>query len=246
MSISKQGDLREKVMPIKIRPGKTEFAHALATACPKWKVVRKRGGDTWECEVVTTEYKGNVDVFDGEFIRSCVKCDRRRSEESDAQEEYYRSLQLGEIVHYHSGHGRFVRCRVELDKRGRKVLIPIELVGKWLKRDTTVVQHRDGSWNTPTYVDSIERREFILSHFSNIYESSAYAKVHKGYKSPLRKKPCEIGRKTLSKKALKEVKYYKALEKIRRRVKKDTDDPKRMLRQVKITCTNVLKSRKVK
>lgn len=161
-----------------ITPGVTTFPYHHADSNPLWRVVKKRGGDTWECVVTddSPDYAGTRKVFGGEEIRRAVASAAMWDDMANDHVSWWQSRKIGETVHYDNGFGQYVRGRIvwevtEQAPEGHNVMVPEALVGNWRSHDLPhynaagylvesyhVRQIRDGKTMQPNYSNMVEAR----------------------------------------------------------------------------------------
>jgi len=115
----------------------TEFRSSYADSNPLWKVIRSRGRGVYLCRVIDSyDYLGVEEVFTKEKILAILDWDERTNSRDFQKDEWYETLQPGEIIHYDNGFRQFVRCRV-VRMDGQNRLMPIGLVdnGQWDTHD---------------------------------------------------------------------------------------------------------------
>lgn len=172
---------------IKIKKGLeegTRFRSVYADGNCLFEVVASLGPDAYEAVVVDEpveingkwypgDYAGVTQSFRGEDIRQ-MRAYLEASEKHHRQnEDYYESLRVGQIVHYHNSFGKFVRCRVTASKD----LQPIALVGKWKKSDLPR-RFSNGRISKGYYAEKIEAGETMCPDPSNIYENPTFRDTH--------------------------------------------------------------------
>ena len=110
-----------------------KFRSSYADSNPLWEVIKSRGKGVYLCRVVESEdWFGTEDVFTAEKILSILNWEEVINGRDVQKEEWFESLQPGEIIHYDNGFREFVRCRV-VRMDGQNRLMPIGLVnnGQW-------------------------------------------------------------------------------------------------------------------
>jgi hypothetical protein len=130
------------------------FYSTLAECNVLFEVKSSRGQGAYICEAVNESYEANGLTYDSDFAgerrtfgREDIEAAIRWKEFNDAawkaHEDFYDSLPLGQIVHYHDGFNQYVRCEVvtadnprkDIDHPsvadGEKCLKEIALVGNW-------------------------------------------------------------------------------------------------------------------
>lgn len=201
-------DLREKVeLPREKRSPKpgvslgTQFRSVMADCNALWEVKRKRGRDTYECEVVNepieyegrkfdSDFAGHRRVFGGEEIRQKLALAAMFDRSKDANKAFYASLEVGSTVHYHNAFGQYVRCEVVVApsddacvhaKAGDKCLKGVALVGNW----------KDWDLKPDSYhVRSIREEKLFQPHCSCVFEHAG--KSHPNHPDPTGLEPIEI------------------------------------------------------
>lgn len=96
-------------------------------------------------------------------------------EEAD---DYYSTLQVGQVVHYNNGDKSFVRCET-VDDDGEMKLKPVAMVGEWSKHYLPM-RRLNGSICLSHYPKMIAEGEYFTPHTSCIYEHMD----HKGNYDP--------------------------------------------------------------
>ena len=98
-------------------------------------------------------------------------------------DDFYDSLQVGQIVHYHNGFGEYVRCTVVAegdetqvnDVTSKLMLLPVALVGNWKDHDTVVETYeKNGYISEPFHVKSIREGRTWRANASCIFEASQF------------------------------------------------------------------------
>lgn len=140
-----------------------------------WRVVKSRGGDTWDCVVISDDWQGMAKVFGGEEIRRAVSSAAMWQEIASEHDSWWNARKIGEIVHYHNGFGQYVRGRIVWDvseefPNGRNAMIPTELVGNWRPYD---LPHFNAAGNLVEshYVRKIREAETMQPNYSNMVEA---------------------------------------------------------------------------
>lgn len=165
----------------------TRFRSIVADCNALWEVKRKAGRGVWECFVVNEpsaingrlidgEYAGRIDVFREADIKAKVAMEDLFAKNMSDHERFYASLQLGQIVHYDSSFGQYVRCEVVMGttvhkKNGHKCLKPIALVGAWPSFDLPR-RGRDGEVVLGYQAEKIANGVCFEPNSSCIYEGS--------------------------------------------------------------------------
>lgn len=171
----------------------TRFRSPIADGNPLWEVLGPRGQDVYEAVVLNepleingtmydSDFVGTVDVFSGERIRRILEFAAKWESLSKKGSDYYESLSIGDVVHYHNAFGNYVRCEVVMgydDESGstQKMLKPVALVGNWKGHDLPK-RMRDGSVYEPYYTKKVREAEPFRPHASNLYESPEFSDRH--------------------------------------------------------------------
>ncbi len=163
-----------------IQIGVTTFRAVHADTRPLWRVVRKSGREAYICRVENEQIVVNGKEYDGEYaglekafttreIRSSLAMSRAFDNIHDEDARFYANLRPGQIVHYHDGFNRYVRCEVEQED-GKNVLKRLALVGNW---DPSSLPRRlaDGSISHHYHAKKIADGETFRAHYTNVYES---------------------------------------------------------------------------
>ena len=80
----------------------------------------------WQCGCIEEGYETH-DVFRESKILLLANTKKAIAEMLSTNDAFYKSLNIGDVVHYHNGFGAFVRCEV-VDEEGSHVLKRIGLV----------------------------------------------------------------------------------------------------------------------
>ena len=126
-----------------------EFRAVYADSNALWKVLRHLGGGAWLCEIVNEPIEIDGETYDGDYggeqkswlsreILGSIDMSSIFQNCADKTEEFYARLNVGDIIHYCDGFGKYVRCAITLAgtvNGGEKYAKPIALVGDWKKRD---------------------------------------------------------------------------------------------------------------
>lgn len=133
----------------------TEFRSVIADGNALWRVTGKAGPNVWHAEVqpewaeirgermMVSDYAGSTDVFTTERIAGSLHMSDVFARHASEADEFWEAQEIGTVLHYHDGFGKYVRGRVAYvvtDGEGRNELVPTDLVGKWDDRDLV-------SWN---------------------------------------------------------------------------------------------------
>lgn len=170
-----------------IKVGVTTFRAGYADGNPLWKVVKSVGRDAYLCEIVNepiniggkmipSDFAGTRKAFMGREIAAHVASAKFWDSLEDEAERFYTSLKPNAIVHYDSGFGAYVRCRVVKEGAETK-LKPIALVGDW-KPHSLPRRMKDGSVYNGYHVDQIIKGETFRPHASNLYEYPTNERKH--------------------------------------------------------------------
>ena len=142
--------------PAKVSKG-MKFRAVYADSNALWKVLRHLGGGAWLCEIVNEPIEIDGETYDGDYggeqkswlsreILGSIGMSSIFQDCANKTEEFYARLNVGDIIHYCDGFGKYVRCAIVLADDGEKYAKPIALVGDWKKRDLPR-RSRDGSIN---------------------------------------------------------------------------------------------------
>ncbi len=134
-------------------------------------------------------------------IRSALKRAKLFSSLTDENTDFYKSLRVGQVVHYHNGFGSWVRCEVvrgqSVHSPGveQNVLKPIALVGDWRPYDLPKRQP-DGSVRLGYHAEKVRDGETMTPHESTIWESPRCANksrmLEDGFKDPSKLEPISL------------------------------------------------------
>lgn len=223
----------------------TQFRSAIADANALWEVTAYMGNDVWRAAVVNepmeingefydSDYVGTVQVFEGDQIRRTLDFAdifTRKNRESD---EFYESLQVGQIVHYHNGFGAFVRCEVVTDGE-KRLLKPIALVGEW--RDYDLPKRLpNGEVSLPYHPRGIAEGETFQPHATNVYESSVYVRSTDKDLDPTTLEPIDLSVPEPTPEEAEAIRKTQILERIQAvaevRIGDDLDDALEAIRQI--------------
>jgi len=162
----------------------TEFRSVIADGNCLWRVTRARGRGVWEAEVqpewvevygkrtMISDYVGTTDVFTTERIAGSINMDNVFARLADDSDFFWEDQVEGAIVHYHNSFGQYVRGRIVIED-GRKVMLPIALVGAWRNHDL-VGWTAWGEVRKGYHVRKIEEGETMRPHATNIYECPGF------------------------------------------------------------------------
>jgi hypothetical protein len=135
-----------------------QFRSGYADSNALWEVKSSRGRGAYICEIVNEPFEANGKIYDGDFagerktfgreeIEAAIQWQEFQARQWKWHEDFYDSLALGQIVHYHDGFGQYIRCEVvtaghpreNVDhyavKDGEKCLKELALVGTWRADD---------------------------------------------------------------------------------------------------------------
>lgn len=140
----------------------TRFLHPIADANPRWEVRKSLRGNCYQVVVVDDEdFGGQTMILHASVIQDHLRAEAFTREVMKASTDFYASLTLGEIVHYHNGFGEFVRSEVVVHE-GANHLKPLALVGPW----------KDYNLHANSYhVRQIREGAIFHPHASNIFEN---------------------------------------------------------------------------
>ena len=161
---------------ITVKVGTTFNSH-FADSNPTWRVVSSRGGNSWNCKVVSDDWEGRSKVFGTEEIVSAIRYARTLANLSESHDDWWNSRTYGETVHYHGGFGQFVRGIV-VERDGEKKMLPVALVGNWSKTDLPYRRH-DGTVYYSYHVKKIrfpDDDSAMQPHESNMWESPSFSR----------------------------------------------------------------------
>lgn len=155
-----------------ITAGVTTFHSTYADSRPKWKVIKARGNDTWDCAVAedSLDWAGTKKVFGGEEIRASIAHDKMWSNLVKAGDDWWASRKVGEVVHYHYGFGQWVRGVIVKDGKEMKMR-PSALVGAWKNFDLPRF-NRYGELVENYHAKKIAAGELMQPNDSNMFEGS--------------------------------------------------------------------------
>jgi hypothetical protein len=161
------------------------FRSAYADSNALWKVIKKKSGDVYLCEIVNEPVEYDGKVFDGDYagtqkvflaqeVERSINFERVFDKIRQNHDEYYDSLVEGQIVHYHNGFGEYVRCRVNQDNK----LVPFALVGNWRSHDLPKYLP-DGTVYLPYRCKQIASQTPFKPNASNIFEYPEFSDKNK-------------------------------------------------------------------
>jgi hypothetical protein len=150
-----------------------KFRTSFADANVLWRVSRRIRTGVYECVVVNepikirgktydSDFAGTTRIFAREEIEVALVREEWERGLQDAHEAYYESLKLGQIVHYHGGFGKFIRCEVVMSPAGKKCLRRLALVADW---------NSDELEGDSYQAQAIKKGKLFRPAASNIYEN---------------------------------------------------------------------------
>jgi len=146
-----------------------KFHSVVADANVEFEVT-KINGDL--CEAVATEnnlnYIGTVKGFTTHEVQDAKSVDAFWAKHHRQQKQFYKTIEPGEVYHYHSGFGCFVRGEV-VEVNGEKKLKAIALVGAW-KDHELPSRTRFGYESIPYHAQKVLDGEPCTPNQSCIYE----------------------------------------------------------------------------
>jgi len=164
---------------VKIKPD-LKFRSPYADCNPLWKVISKIGARAYLCEIVNEGVKIGNTIYPSEFagirkafltgeITSSLSMEEMFDGLMGDHNRFYAGLHNGQIIHYHDGHNKWIRCEAQLDAKDRRMkLQSIALLGQWHDLPS---RNRDGSINYPYHVKKIMEKELFEPNYSNLYEA---------------------------------------------------------------------------
>jgi hypothetical protein len=163
-----------------IKVGETTFRYHYADSNPLWKVMKVQGRDSFLCEIQNepveidgefyeSDWVGTQKLFMRREIEGAMRLASMFDDLADEHDKFYKSLRVGQTIHYHDGFNTWVRC-VVVEKDGEKVLKPVALVGEWRKHDLPSRMH-DGSIHYPHHVKQIIEGKTMQPNASNLWEN---------------------------------------------------------------------------
>jgi hypothetical protein len=118
----------------KIVVGKTEFRDSYADANVRFVVRKDMGNGLYLCISDDVDYSGIERYFSAEQIRNKVDWVKRIERSFTARDDFWANQKVGAVLHYHNGHGNYVRGKV-IEVNGEKKLRPLAMVGLWKPMD---------------------------------------------------------------------------------------------------------------
>lgn len=177
--------------------GETQFQYLHADSIATWLVKKARGGDTYECVIIGDEWNGARKVFGGEEIRSAIVQSKAWDALRNEQTDWFASLKIGDIYHYHNGFGQFVRCMVVHDQDEQLGVYmnrfqPIALVGNWQNYDLPKRQS-DGRVHLPYHASKVVNATGAWQpSLTCIYEHPDYSRAYTSYGDPRTMEPISL------------------------------------------------------
>ena len=117
--------------------GQTTFRDVVMDYNPIFRVVEKKPGGLYRC-VSEDEYDGGYGgverFFSADQISQKVSWENTLNGLHQLAEDFWASVKVGQVLHYHNGFGEFVRG-VVIEEGGKKKLKPTALVGNWPQRE---------------------------------------------------------------------------------------------------------------
>lgn len=143
--------------PVSVKIGDT-FRSVYADSNALWKVTARAGRGVYLAVIQNEPIEYNGKLYDSDYtgvekafkvseIEGSKRMSRLFENLRDAEEDFFDTLEVGDIVHYNDGFNNFVRCEIVIgtednvggldrsENIGRKVMLPIGLVGNWNNYD---------------------------------------------------------------------------------------------------------------
>jgi len=137
---------------------------------PIWRVVKARGGKSWDCVIdADDDYGGVKKVFGSEEILSAAAMHEMWSDMADEHAVWWKTQEVGATVHYNNGFGSYVRGVIVIEDDEKKMR-PTALVGKWAKHDLPRLDAA-GNLHEGYHVRSIRDGETMQPNYSNMVEA---------------------------------------------------------------------------
>lgn len=220
--------------------GKTTFRSCYADSNPLWKVLSKRGRDTWLCEIVNEpiEYNGQMigsdwagvqKAFLTKEIEGCIARDNAIGKMMSEHDQFYKSLKPGQTIHYQNGFDNWVRSMVVLEGNEHK-LKATALVGKWGNHDLPRYS-LDGSIYYPYYADKIRTGETFTPNYSNLFEAGC--KPRNGI-DPRTLQPLDLSVPALTPEKERQAALWRKVNAIRQASGSDNQDPQAIIDEVSV------------
>jgi hypothetical protein len=160
----------------RISVGKTTFRSTYADANALWRVIGKKGKDCYLCQIQNEPVEIDGTVYAGDYVgveKVFMRSEIQRSlqwenffdQARDDSEAFYKSLRVGQTVHYHNGFGAYLRCEVVEGKK----LKPVALIGNWrdfdLPKRLPTGEILESYWS-----EKVKEGELFDPHATNIWE----------------------------------------------------------------------------
>ena len=155
-------------MANKVTIGMT-FPATYADSIPVWKVTKHRGGNSYDCVVVSDDWTGTKKVFGGEEILAAKRSQEFYQEMADEHDTFWNNQTVGATVHYHNGFGSFVRGVIVVED-GEKKMRPTALVGKWAAYDLPRIDAA-GNFQESYHARQIREGTLMQPNYSNMVEA---------------------------------------------------------------------------
>lgn len=232
-------------METTVKPGmRFEAKQAVAPTQPTprtyvWHVIEATDDGNWRCvrldidQVADEAVFATQDVLEGNAQYMHEASPRRIAGHAFAM------LDEGEIVHYHDGHGKFVRCTVakDVDENGIPctVLKPTALVGRW-GQDEIISRDRYGEERVGHHARRIlTGNETFRPHPSNIYEVVPFTKpeanIHR-YDNPALGGEAPLSLPPMSEDEKRQADKWRQVREIREATERGSD-PDQIIQQVR-------------
>ncbi len=157
--------------PTKVTVGMT-FPYHYADSNPMWRVVKSRGGNSWDCVISdeAADYAGTKKVFGGEEILRYAAMAEMWSNMADEHADWWKARKVGETVHYNNGFGSYVRGVIVIED-GEKKMRVTALVGKWSSHDLPRLDAA-GNLFEGTYAQYVRDGVYTMQpNYSNMVEA---------------------------------------------------------------------------
>lgn len=235
--------MKTKTPVQKIVPG-TTFRSPYADSNPLWKVIKSKGRGVYLCEIVNEPIKYNGRLIDSDWagtqkaflsteIRASIGWSNTLDELHSSQDDFYKSLRVGQIIHYNNGFDNWVRCTV-VKENGENVLKPFALVGIW-KHDLPK-RCPDGTISWSYYPEKIAKGETFTPNASNLFEFGC--KPRNGI-NPNTYKPIDLTVPPMTEEQQKVADLWQKVYAVREALNGDHGDPAQILQNVRqlVNCT---------
>jgi hypothetical protein len=164
----------------------TKFRSHYADGNPEWTVTKKAGKGVWLAVALNDpDWAGSEKAFKKSEIEQALNMSNAISKMGSDHDQFYSNLKPGQIIHYHSSFGKFVRCEVTEDHK----LLPLSLVGAWDSYDLPR-RNIDGSIYNPPYANDILCQKTMTPNFTNLWEASD--RLQKQHNNPIKLKPLNL------------------------------------------------------